>query len=523
MTVSGRVELAHEPDFTIGRLTVSPSRRELVRDDGEREVIEHRVMQVLVALSKAAGNIVTRDELIMLCWDGRVVGDDSIHRVLSLLRKVANGIGAGSIEIETITKIGYRLTSRGFKAAIRNNEASPEFVAVSGRTFQVEPTRRHLLVSAGAIGAVAAAIGGTFLYRKLSQPSLPPEVEGMMMQAKQLSTQNTREGQNQGIGIYRRIVELAPDYADGWGMLGIAYGVASHYRERSEGEGLRVRAEAAGRRALELDPGNVNGELAFAVALPFIGYWTERDPYLLRALAADPKSNEALTYRAVVLQFVGRNVEAVHLYGRMSENPLTPANYNNKIRALWSAGRIEETDRAMADAAALYPTQNTIWVTRFHILMFGGNPGAAVSLIEDAVERPTGIDGPAFEAWLSQARAIQSRDPAQVKAVAAAQLERARESAFGAESAVRVLSALGRIDEAFDVAAAYYFGRGFTVPDFSSAGSGFTPSQRQTRWLFEPVTRPMRFDPRFEKLVDEIGLDRYWRQSAIQPDYRRRA
>ena len=113
MTVSNRVELAHEPDFALGRLTVSPSRREVVRDDGEREVIEHRVMQVLIALSKADGSIVTRDELIMLCWDGRVVGEDSIHRVISRLRKLATGIGAGSIEIETITKIGYRLISDG--------------------------------------------------------------------------------------------------------------------------------------------------------------------------------------------------------------------------------------------------------------------------------------------------------------------------------------------------------------------------------------------------------------------------
>ncbi|HXG81487.1 MAG TPA: winged helix-turn-helix domain-containing protein, partial [Sphingomicrobium sp.] len=111
MNVLGRVELAHEPDFVVGRLTVSPSRRELVRDDGEREVIEHRVMQVLIALVRARGGIVTRDELTMSCWNGRVVGEDAIHRVLSRLRKVANGIGAGSFEIETITKIGYRLTS----------------------------------------------------------------------------------------------------------------------------------------------------------------------------------------------------------------------------------------------------------------------------------------------------------------------------------------------------------------------------------------------------------------------------
>lgn len=523
MAASGRVELAHEPDFVIGRLTVSPSRRELVRDDGTREVIEHRVMQVLVALSKAEGNIVTRDELIMLCWDGRVVGDDSIHRVLSLLRKVASGIGAGSVEIETITKIGYRLTSRGSTTASARKHPEPEYVALSGGQSVVEPTRRNLLVGAGAIGAMAAAVGGANWYRKLSHPDVPSEIKSMMAQAKQLTSQGNREGQNQAIGIYRRVVELEPDYADGWGWLGIAYAVPSHSRERAENEQLRVRAEAAGKRALELEPGNVYGELAFAVALPFIGHWMERERHLRRALAADPDNEDTILFRSFMLQLVGRNAEAAQSYERLRSKPLDPANYNEKIRALWSAGRIEEADRAMEDAAALYPTQSTIWVTRFYIKMFGGDPGSAIAMGQRSGERPSDVDGPALEAWLAQARAIESRDPVQVELVSTAQLKRARVSAFGAGYAMRVLNALGKVDEAFAVADAYYFGRGFTVPDTPAPGSLFTPDQRLTTGLFEPVTRPMRADARFGRLVGELGLDRYWRESGVQPDYRRQA
>lgn len=523
MTVWGKVELAHEPDFAIGRLTVSPSRRELVRDDGEREVIEHRVMQVLVALSRAEGNIVTRDELIMLCWDGRVVGEDSIHRVLSLLRKVANGIGAGSIEIETITKIGYRLTSRGSKLDDAGEVSSPEFAALSGRSLPTHPARRNLLVGIGAIGAVAAAVGGAFLYRKAARHDVPQEIVGMMAQARQLTSQSTRESQNQAIGIYRRVVELEPDYADGWGWLGIAYAVPSHFRDRAENDALRARAEAAGKRALELEPSNAYGELAFAIALPFIGHWLDRDRYLQRALRADPDNDDAILFRAFILQLVGRNAEAAQMYERVREKPLDPANYNNKIRALWSAGRFEETDRAMDDAAELYPTQSTIWVTRFYIKMFSDDPASAIAMGEDAVARPSDIDGAALEAWLAQARAVESRAPAQVEAVRSAQMKRAHVSAFGAEYAMRVLNALGRVDDAFAVANAYYFGRGFTVPDTPASGSLFTPNQRLTLGLFEPVTHPMRADSRFEALVGELGLDRYWRESGIQPDYRRPA
>ena len=153
--------------------------------------------------------------------------------------------------------------------------------------------------------------------------------------------------------------------------------------------------------------------------------------------------------------------------------------------------------------------------------MFGGNPAKAIALAEDARGRPEGLEGPALAAWPAQARAIESRDPAQVESVTAAQMQRARVSSFGSEAAMRVLNALDRVDEAFAVADAYYFGNGFTVPDNPTPGSRFTPDQRQTRLLFEPVTRPMRADRRFEPLVSKIGLDRYWRDSGMQPDYRR--
>lgn len=520
MAASDRVELAHEPDFVLGRLTVSPSRRELVRDDGEREVIEHRVMQVLIALHRAEGGIVTRDELTMSCWDGRVVGEDSIHRVMSRLRKIANGIGAGSIDIETITKIGYRLTSNGEGVSADGGSVGQEAVATVGRPPAARPTRRGLVFSAAAAGALAAAGGGAFLYRRLTHPSVPPEVQALVTQARQLRDQNTREAQYQAIGMLRRAVALAPGYADGWGMLGCAYAIPSHYREQAEGMALRARAEAAGRRALALDPGNGYGELALSLALPFIGHWLERDRRLERALADRSDDDEILAFRAVALIFVGRSTEALRFYERIRQRPLTPAVYNNYIRALWSAGLVEETDRAMEDAAAVYPTQLTIWVTRFHIKMFGESPADAIALAQDAKGRPTDVDGTALTAWVAQARAIEIRDPAETESVMAAQMERAHISAFGAEYAIRILNALDRIDEAFAIADAYYFGRGFTVPDFPTPGSKFSPDQRQTRLLFEPVTHPMRADPRFNRLVGEIGLERYWRESGIQPDFR---
>src|SRR5262245_22173285 len=122
LAVPGRVVLAREPAFTLGVLRVDPPTRQ-VEADGHSETLEPRVMQVLVALACADGVIVTRDELIERCWEGRIVGEDSINRSLSRIRQLAAGIGGGSFGVETITKVGYRLNVSG--CAAKADEARP--------------------------------------------------------------------------------------------------------------------------------------------------------------------------------------------------------------------------------------------------------------------------------------------------------------------------------------------------------------------------------------------------------------
>ena len=85
-TALARIDLAHEADFKIGPITVRPSLRE-IWCGGHREIIDRRVMQVLVALTRARGSVVSRDDLVESCWNGVVVGEDAINNCISRLRK----------------------------------------------------------------------------------------------------------------------------------------------------------------------------------------------------------------------------------------------------------------------------------------------------------------------------------------------------------------------------------------------------------------------------------------------------
>ncbi|TPG39773.1 hypothetical protein EAH79_13830 [Sphingomonas koreensis] len=111
-----RIDLGLTAQVRLGRLVLNPAIREIRRDDGAEEVIEPRMMQVLLALAEARSEIVRREDLTERCWEGRIVGEDAINRVLSRLRRVAEGIGEGSFRIETITKVGYRLVELGDRA-----------------------------------------------------------------------------------------------------------------------------------------------------------------------------------------------------------------------------------------------------------------------------------------------------------------------------------------------------------------------------------------------------------------------
>src|SRR6185369_12834455 len=102
------ISLADEPAFALGELTVRPALRQIVCAVGREHILEPRVMQVLVALAKAGGSIVSRDRLIEQCWEGRIVGEDAINRVIARLRQFAQAEAASAFRIETVPRVGYR-------------------------------------------------------------------------------------------------------------------------------------------------------------------------------------------------------------------------------------------------------------------------------------------------------------------------------------------------------------------------------------------------------------------------------
>lgn len=163
------MRLAHEPDFWLGRLWVSPSSCR-VRMDGLDRRLEPRVMQVLVALARAHGATVTRDELVDACWDGRIVGDDAINRVVGKVRGLGRVGDPPPFGLQTISRVGFRLIAAEPPAPPRPTPAD-----LAGPLASAPVWRRRSPRVVAVVALVLALMGaGWGFWRGLGPSAGPP-------------------------------------------------------------------------------------------------------------------------------------------------------------------------------------------------------------------------------------------------------------------------------------------------------------------------------------------------------------
>lgn len=515
------VNLAQEPPFRLGPLEIFPATLEIIRD-GEKVVVEPRVMQVLTALAHASGSVVARDELLQRCWEGRVVGDDAIHRILSRLRRLSEGVAKGVFKVETITKVGYRLVElsarKGAGPSARHDDLPTR---LSRRGIVAEWDRRNTL---GVIGVASLiALGG--IYSTLFRDEIPSEAEALLQRARESLREGTLDQTTSAVALLRRAIEIVPERAEPWGALSLAYqeqAVRSNSGTRVQ---IEARCIAAARRALALDSQNADALTAIATLHPFYRRWLAYDADCKRALAVHPNHATLNRNYGHFLYHVGRSREAVSHFNRaLAIDPLSPQLQWQRIMALWSAGQLEGADAAMERAITLWPRHYAVWFVTVRLLSYSGRAKAALAMIEDRDSRPTGIPDWNFDLSAKEARALDTNSPEDVDDAVAAYLSAARRGAGFAENAIVFASAAGRPDAAFELASGYFFNRGFKVGEQRFAteqGMYIARQQRYTAFLFVPPVSGLRADPRFEGLVGEIGLSNYWRTAALAPDYRR--
>lgn len=287
-----RVDLSHAPIFRLGTAVVRPSLL-TIEAGGRITTLEPKVMQMLVALHRAGGEPVSRDDLIEECWNGLALSDDAITQCVSKLRRALAAVPG--VSVTSVPRVGYRLVE----------QASP------GPATASLPNRRRLAMT--AIGV--AGIGGALLaFGQFDTQPKPPasaetataaphvaEAVRLHDAAVRLFRERTRDGYDEAERMLRRAVALDPNSAPAWARLSMAVWAPNWWKSQDDPSArARLYSQAVGyaRRALAIDRNSAEANQAMA----FVNWEKDPLPWIERAATLAPNDGEIAYQYAQVLQ-----------------------------------------------------------------------------------------------------------------------------------------------------------------------------------------------------------------------------
>lgn len=177
--------------FTLGPWRVDPRSGELT--DGDRQVtLEPQLAALLCVLAREPGQVMPRDAIEAELWPDTIVGEDTLARAVSRLRRALGDSAQSPRYIETLPKRGYRL----IEAVV---PVRPE-VAVARRPW----------VAVAALLVVAAICIAWFGARP--DPDEDDPFERQVSRAQDLYMQFTRADNEAAIALYERVLEVEPEH-----------------------------------------------------------------------------------------------------------------------------------------------------------------------------------------------------------------------------------------------------------------------------------------------------------------------
>ena len=149
-------------------------------------MLEPKVMQVLIALANPVGTILSRDDLINRCWEGRIVGETSINRVISLLRGALRDTAGEAVTVENVPKVGYRLLVHdrievGHRDMANDREKEGRPPLSEAPAPEASGTRSRRIVLGGALALLGLGLAIAVLWWRPFATDRLPEIQVAML------------------------------------------------------------------------------------------------------------------------------------------------------------------------------------------------------------------------------------------------------------------------------------------------------------------------------------------------------
>ena len=297
----------------------------------------------------------------------------------------------------------------------------------------------------------------------------------------------------------RRVTVAMPDFSFGWSALALA-AVPLVASQSAEVRQLRIEANAAARKSMELDSQNPEGYMALAGLLP-LDHYAQREALLKKALSVRPTECgcERQAY-GDFLASVGRMEEAVQEYERARDmRPLAPFSNLRFAQALYMVGRNDEADRVLTSTFELWPNATSLRLLKIKSALWTHRYDQAIAQL-GAPDLP--LTSTQRQTLAHAFEALRSGNPV-LRAKSVADLEGfAGDPRYNDKVVVGVLAALGARDAALKAASNLVRTRGLFDAEV----------------LFEPNMTQARAEPGYADLMRRLGLVGYWRSASSPPD-----
>jgi TolB-like protein/predicted Ser/Thr protein kinase len=171
-----------------------------------------------------------------------------------------------------------------------------------------------------------------------------PEAYRLYLEGRRLWYGRTTEGLKKSIDSFQQAIAADPDYALAYAGLGDTYNVIPSYRAGITSRQAGLLADAATRKALELDDSLPEAHLARAGFLTFAWKWREAEQEYRRAIELDPNSAPAHYLYAFSLLVPEKRFDQAFEEFRLalSLDPLSPIMNTNYATTLMDAHRYPE-------------------------------------------------------------------------------------------------------------------------------------------------------------------------------------
>lgn len=365
-----------------------------------------------------------------------------------------------------------RVTTQLIEATTDRHVWSESYERTLGDIFAIEDE-----IAASVLPAIKQQLTG----RPPETHRTDPAAYSLYLQGSHFFLQRTAAGLDLAIQYAFRAIEVDPEYAPAWTLLGSAYINQVNLGKRPWAEGYRLATEAID-RSLALAPDYALAHSARA----WIAMAQERDyaaaaTHFRRARALAPNNAVVLGNNSVLAVRLGRLDDALKLTERSIElDPTNSVDYANRSDQLTRLGRPAEAEHAARKALALSPGMSAAKSNLALSLLLQEQPMAARELAQTLEN----------EAVRQTILALANHDAGDWKA---------------ADRALASLEQQHAHDSAYLVALVRAW-RGEVNDAFNWLDRAIEEKQSVFGIRTEPFLKALHDDPRWEMTLEKVGL-----------------